>query len=90
MFNMLSKGMIALMEDLSKEFAAGTGMVLTGINLRPTVTGWTMMVKGVTTAREAKILFIEAWTVNECLEYLFKVIREGDRSGDWREDKYPK
>lgn len=85
---MLSKGMISTMEDLGKEFAAGTGCIITGMSFRQTVTGWQLIVKRVNKERVKEVLFLDGWTVNECLELLYNVIHVGDLADKWKVDKF--
>ena len=77
-----------MLEDLGKEFAAGTGSVLTGLSLRQTVTGWQMVIKRMTKAREKQVLFVDAWTVNELLEMLYKIVYDGEMKETWKADKF--
>lgn len=77
-----------MMEDVGKEFAAGTGCILTGISFRPTVSHWQMIVKRVNQKREKEVLFIDGWTLNECLEILASVVYSGELKEKWKPDKF--
>lgn len=83
-----SPGVVSMLEDLGKEFAAGTGSVLTGLSLRQTVTGWQMIVKRMNKEREKQVLFVDAWTVNELLEALYRIVYDGEMKELWKPDKF--
>lgn len=84
----LQAGTIVMLEDLGKEFAAGTGCILLTVTLRQTVSGWQMIVKRLSNSKVKEILFLDAWTVNELLEMLFNVVYHGSNSTDWKPDKF--
>ena len=81
-------GVYTLLEDLGKEFAVGTGSTITGMSFRQTVTGWQMIVKRMTKDRAKEVLFVDAWTVNELLEALYKIVYDGEMKEAWKPDKF--
>lgn len=84
----VSKGVQVLVQDLSKEFAANTGNILTGVNFKVTATGFLMMVKRVNAQREKEVLFCDVWTIAEGLEILYGIVYDAQLQDKWKADKF--
>lgn len=84
-----NKGTLDLMADPRKEFADKTGLVLTGLTFRVTVTGWGLIVKAFDPEdKMKKVMFLDAWTLNELFELFYDVVvMQGNRS-QWKDDKF--
>ena len=84
-----NKGMLDLISDPRQEFADKTGDVLTGINLRPTVTGWQMIVKKVNIkTRSKEVAFLDSWSVQELFELLYDSLTVAPDTLVWKVDKF--
>lgn len=85
---MVAKGVVAMLDDIGKIFAAETGHVLTGFSVNQTVTGWRMVVKRFSKETGKQVLFLEGWSVSELFEELYKVIYDKHLDEKWKEDKF--
>lgn len=74
--------------DPSKEFAAFTGSILTGINARPTVTGWSFVVKRLSKDKVKEVLFIDAYSYQQGLDAIVDGAEDNFKGWEWRPDKY--
>ena len=82
-------GTLMLLSDPRAEFADKTGDVLTGINLRPTVTGWQMIVKKVNVkTRSKEVAFLDSWTVEELFELFYSGLTVAPDTLVWKADKF--
>lgn len=84
----VSKGVQVLLQDAGKEFAAGTGCILTGVNFKATATGFLMMVKRVTPSKEKEVLFCDVWSLAEGLEVLYSIVYDAQLQDKWKPDKF--
>lgn len=84
-----NQGTLKLLSDPKIQFAEATGMVLTGLTFRVTATGWGLIVKAVDPVeRKRKVMFLDAWTLEEVIELFYNVAVLDDNSSVWKEDKY--
>jgi hypothetical protein len=84
-----NKGTLQLLSDPRKEFADVTGHILTGINLRPTVTGWQMIVKRVRTdTREKEVCFVDGWSIEDLFEAFYSGMTVAPDTLVWKPDKF--
>lgn len=84
-----NKGTLDLLIDPRKEFADKTGLVLTGLTFRVTVTGWGMIIKASNPGEKKKlVMFCNAWTLQELFESFYDVAVMGQPSSEWKEDKF--
>lgn len=84
-----NKGTLSMMSDPRQEFAAATGHVLTGLNFRPTVTGWQMVAKRLnTTTRVKEVAFCDGWSLEDLFEAFYESLTVDKDRLSWKEDKF--
>lgn len=84
-----NKGTLAMMSDPRQEFAVKTGHVLTGLNFRPTVTGWQMIVKRVNMVTRGKeVAFCDGWSLEDLFEAFYESLTVDTDRFTWKDDKF--
>lgn len=82
-------GTLKMMADPRQEFADKTGQVLTGLNFRPTVTGWQMIVKRFNTQTKGKeIAFFDAYSLEDLFEAFYESLTVDKDKLVWKQDKF--
>lgn len=84
----IEKGVELMLQDLGKEFAAGTGMIMLTVTFRQTLTGWQMIVKRMNGKREKEVLFVDHDTIVDLLDVLYNVVYHDEHSSKWKPDKF--
>lgn len=84
-----NKGTLDFMVDPRAEFADKTGHLLTGMNFRPTVTGWALVVKRVNMdTKTREVLFLDSWSLQELFELFYEEVVVAGNLGVWKPDKF--
>lgn len=84
-----NKGTLMMMSDPRQAFADQTGHVLTGLNFRPTVTGWQMIAKRMNAeTRKKEVAFVDGWTLEDLFEAFYDAMTVDKDRLVWKEDKF--
>lgn len=84
-----NKGTLQMMADPRQEFAEKTGHVLTGLNFRPTLTGWQMIAKRFNVATKTKeVAFCDAYSLEDLFEAFYESLTVDTNRLEWKLDKF--
>lgn len=82
-------GTLKMMADPRQEFADKTGHVLTGLNFRPTVTGWQMIAKRFNVATKGKeVAFHDGYSLEDLFEAFYESLTVAPDTLEWKPDKF--